>query len=626
MAGAGAIKAGEAYVEIGARIGPKFYAGMARIRQTLNRVGSGFLRLGRRAAIAGVAIAAAFVASTAYFVKAASVAEDTRDKFDMVFKEMTGATRAWAKAYAEEFGFAQSSVEGWMARMQDTFVPLGFARAEAADMGKTLVKLGADLASFNPAVRNTDEALTMMASALVGNHEAVRPLGIMIGEYELKQAGLTLGLVKGKQEMTNQQKVLARLHIIMKSSADAMDNLKKTGASTKNTMNRLSEAWKGLREKIGEVMQKDVTGWIGRLTLGLTKGQNILIGYVTKGWTALVSILEKVAQKFMELATNGKIDTWLTNMKNGFKGVAAMAQAVAITVRAAIAGLMSLFSIDARELQGQLLGQKKQRQELEDERRAWNIVKQGGVSALESQYERIGGNRTFDISKTGGERAREMAAIKSVKAQIATRSKSAERYKEKGIEMGPEWTSAKLQAQKRVEMIDRNLEGVAEQTAMLQGKTLSTSSELAKLPAVFDKLLDSVQDPITIVKDKIAPALSALGKTTQPSMVRGLGKAGRMLADGFVGRMQALKGRVVGLLGGIGGGAGAGAGPIGAYGGMSGIGALSGATTSQLNAATTGRMKMQGATESTQRRMADDIRRLATQPGRFFWNGVEVAQ
>ena len=68
--------------------------------------------------------------------------------------------------------------------VQDTFVPLGFARGEAAKLSVQLTKLAVDTASFN----NAQDIPTMMAfqSALVGNHEAVRRFGIVITETELK--------------------------------------------------------------------------------------------------------------------------------------------------------------------------------------------------------------------------------------------------------------------------------------------------------------------------------------------------------------------------------------------------------------------------------------------------------
>ena len=69
--------------------------------------------------------------------------------------------------------------------VQDTFVPLGFARNEASDLSVQLTKLAVDVASFNNA--SDTETMRAFQSAIVGNHETVRRFGIVITEATLQQ-------------------------------------------------------------------------------------------------------------------------------------------------------------------------------------------------------------------------------------------------------------------------------------------------------------------------------------------------------------------------------------------------------------------------------------------------------
>ena len=93
-------------------------------------------------------------------------------KSSVVFGEFVGAVRRELEEFGNNVGRATSQLEGMASSVQDTFVPLGFARGEAAKLSVQLTKLAVDTASFN----NAQDIPTMMAfqSALVGNHEAVR--------------------------------------------------------------------------------------------------------------------------------------------------------------------------------------------------------------------------------------------------------------------------------------------------------------------------------------------------------------------------------------------------------------------------------------------------------------------
>ena len=162
----------------------------------------------------------------ASFLSAASDAEELRSQFAAVFRELTAEARAWARAHAEAVGRSSLDIEQYLATLQDTFVPLGFARREAFGFSRTLAQLGVDLASFKNAAE--PETIDLLTSAIVGNHEAVRRFGIVITESTLKQELMNAGIAGGVQAATEQDKVLARLRIIMRSTADAQGDAART--------------------------------------------------------------------------------------------------------------------------------------------------------------------------------------------------------------------------------------------------------------------------------------------------------------------------------------------------------------------------------------------------------------
>jgi hypothetical protein len=122
--------------------------------------------------------------------------------------------------------------------IQDTFVPMGFARSEASKLSVQLTKLAVDVASFN----NASDTETMMAfqSALVGNHETVLKFGVIINEATLKQELLRMGINKSSKEITTQEKVMARLNLIIAGTSDAHGDASNTAGSFANSMKALS--------------------------------------------------------------------------------------------------------------------------------------------------------------------------------------------------------------------------------------------------------------------------------------------------------------------------------------------------------------------------------------------------
>ena len=223
MAGESDIRAGGAFVELF-----EDTEGLRRLQSEFNKFAAGMAAIG-----AGI---------TAVFWKAAGAASDLEErvnKFEAVFKGQSDAMKAWAFAFADMLGLSDREVLGMMASIQDTLVPLGFARDRAAELSQNMVQLAVDLKSFNPEMQTAEEALTLMLSALVGNHEAVRSFGVMITEAALNAQLLAMGIEGGARKASEQEKALARLAIMVGSTSDAHGDALRTSEAWKNSIGRL---------------------------------------------------------------------------------------------------------------------------------------------------------------------------------------------------------------------------------------------------------------------------------------------------------------------------------------------------------------------------------------------------
>lgn len=200
--------------------------------------------------ILGSAGTAGIVYGLNMLAKASSDSEEAMNKFNVVFGESRDEVRRWAYEYADAVGRSQKETVEWLASLQDTFVPLGFARDRAADLSKELVKLAVDVASFNNA--SDPEVINSFTSALVGNHEAVRRYGIVITESTLQQRAYQEGIRKNYNELTNLEKVQLRYNIIMDSTKDAQGDAIRTADSYANQVKRTKAELENYKVMLGD--------------------------------------------------------------------------------------------------------------------------------------------------------------------------------------------------------------------------------------------------------------------------------------------------------------------------------------------------------------------------------------
>ena len=170
-------------------------------------------------------------------VNMASAVEEMQSKSAVVFGRFVSNVRAELEKFGNAVGRSTFELEGMASSVQDTFVPLGFARKEASKLSVDLTKLAVDVASFNNA---TDvEVMHAFRSALVGNHETVLRFGVVINEATIKQELMRMGINKTSSEITNQEKVMARLNLIIAGTADAQGDAINTNTSFANSMKAL---------------------------------------------------------------------------------------------------------------------------------------------------------------------------------------------------------------------------------------------------------------------------------------------------------------------------------------------------------------------------------------------------
>ena len=194
---------------------------------------------------------------------------------------------------------------------------LGITNEQAYKLSKGMTELSYDLSSFmNIPI---EEALTKMKSALAGEIEPLRAVGISVTQATLQEKALALGITENVNAMTDAEKSLLRYKVILDSMKNmgAVGDLAKTIESPANALRILQMQLTQLARAIGSLfipILTQVLPYIQAFTNVLTKLISklaVLLGFKMPTWKN--SDWNKISD------TSGIVADNLDNAKNSAK-------------------------------------------------------------------------------------------------------------------------------------------------------------------------------------------------------------------------------------------------------------------------------------------------------------------
>jgi hypothetical protein len=201
----------------------------AEIGKNFQKVGSNLTSLGQKATL-GLTLPIVALGATA--IKAASDLDETKNKVNVVFGDMSKSVLDWSMTSATALGQSREQALAAAATYGNLFVSLGLGQKPAAEMSTSLVGLASDLASFNNA--DPSEVLLALRSGLSGEIEPLKKFGIAMNETILKQKAMTMGFGDNIQALTESQKLQLRYAIIMEQTATAQGDFARTSGGLAN--------------------------------------------------------------------------------------------------------------------------------------------------------------------------------------------------------------------------------------------------------------------------------------------------------------------------------------------------------------------------------------------------------
>ena len=255
-----ASKIGDLYWQVDANTS-KFDKGLKDTDKSAKGMGKTFSTLAK-GIVAGMGVAA--VAGVAKLSKelitAASDAEETRNKFDVVYRDISQAAEDAAENLAENFGLSGTAARSLLADTGDLLTGFGFTQESALDLSDQVNQLAVDLASFTNFSGGAKGASDALTKALLGERESVKALGISILDADVKAKVLENTQNGITYETERQAKAMATLQIAQEQSQNAIGDFSRSLDSYANQTRIAEAATEDLKVALGASMIDAATG------------------------------------------------------------------------------------------------------------------------------------------------------------------------------------------------------------------------------------------------------------------------------------------------------------------------------------------------------------------------------
>jgi len=296
-------------------------------------------------------------------VKAAMDFEATQAKYETVFKGMTGASDKFIKEFQKLTPVTTAGARSIASGMQDLLVPLGFVREEATKMTSEFMHVTGALANFNSGTHSAEQVAAAMQSAITGEYQSLKALGIQLDATTIQHKAMEMGLITHKDQMNKQVAAQVLLAEVYAQSGDALAAYNEESLDTITKLKLAGAGAVDVAVKFGNHLlpmintgidkARDFVAWLDNLNEGQQK-LVIGIGATVAAIGPLLLVTGKLITSFGVIAgTVGKITAAigpLTSAMSGAgsatAGVSAAAGALGISIGALlgiIAGVVAAF-------------------------------------------------------------------------------------------------------------------------------------------------------------------------------------------------------------------------------------------------------------------------------------------
>ncbi|MDP3739096.1 MAG: hypothetical protein Q8R02_17010 [Hyphomonadaceae bacterium] len=184
-----------------------------------------------------------------FAIKAAADAQDLQGAFNISFGKAADSTTKWAEATGDAMGRSTQRIQETAIAFNEFFEDFAPNEQAAADLSKVFTVLTEDFAAFHNVSK--DQAQEKLLSGLSGSAKALKKFGVDISDAAVKAKAYELGIAAANTELSEQQKVLARVSIVVAATAKEQGEVARSTGETAEETERAKEAFKELLVTVG---------------------------------------------------------------------------------------------------------------------------------------------------------------------------------------------------------------------------------------------------------------------------------------------------------------------------------------------------------------------------------------
>jgi hypothetical protein len=198
-----------------ANFGSGFDQSLKSLQANINNLSQSLRNVGQNMTLA---VTTPLVGMAGMVVNWASDMDESVSKVGVIFDDAADEVIAFSEGSAKALGMSQQATLDYTSSFAGMLQPLASTSEELAGMSTELTGLTSDFASFHNL--SPARSFEVLQSALAGETEAIRQYGVDVSAAAVEQKALELGLGSTTAELSEQDKMLARYHLILEQTTD----------------------------------------------------------------------------------------------------------------------------------------------------------------------------------------------------------------------------------------------------------------------------------------------------------------------------------------------------------------------------------------------------------------------
>jgi phage-related protein len=170
------------------------------------------------------------------FAKSAMDLEATEAKYNTVFEGMTDQADEFITEFQKLTPATKAEAQSMASGLQDLLIPMGVARDEATDMTGEFMHVAGALANFNSGTHSSQDVMNAMNSALTGQYDSLKSLGIQLDATTVKEKAVAMGLASSTDEVDKKMQAEVLLSEVYAQSGDALNAYNEENLDAKTKM------------------------------------------------------------------------------------------------------------------------------------------------------------------------------------------------------------------------------------------------------------------------------------------------------------------------------------------------------------------------------------------------------